>query len=60
MQTTQKDLEFHDEMPENGKTSRLHMPERNTLIFAGAIAGGAVAAGLVMFYYLRKRNASQV
>jgi hypothetical protein len=56
MQTTQKDLEIRADMPEDGKARRIQMPERNTLIVAGAITGGAVAAGLVMFYYLRKRR----
>jgi len=42
----------------NGK--RIQMPEPKTMIIAGAVAGGAVAAGLVMYYYLRKRRDQRI
>jgi hypothetical protein len=35
---------------------RIQMPESRTLIIAAAVGAGAVAAGLVMYYYLRKRR----
>jgi hypothetical protein len=57
MQTARTDSELQAEMPEDGKERRrIHMPERRTLIVAGAPAGGAAAVGLVIFYYLRKRS----
>jgi len=59
MQTIQKNEERIDDRRDNGKARRIKMPERRTLIVAGAIAGGSVAAGLVMFYYLRRRMAER-
>lgn len=56
MQTTREDFEVRAEMPEHRKATGIHMPETRTLIIAAAIAGGAVASGLVMYYYLRKRR----
>jgi hypothetical protein len=56
MQTTQDDFEVRAEMPVQRKETGIHMPETRTLIIAAAIAGGAVATGLVMYYLLRKRR----
>ena len=56
MQTTREDFEVRADMPEHRKETGIHMPETRTLIIAAAIAGGAVATGLVMYYYLRKRR----
>ncbi len=56
MQTTREDFDESAEMPEHRKTTGIHIPETRTLIIAAAIAGGAVATGLVMYYYLRKRR----
>jgi hypothetical protein len=44
------------EMRTRSKRARsIEMPEPRTLV-AAVIAGGAIAAGLVLYYYLRKRR----
>lgn len=53
MQTTQDDMEMRIG---SERAARIEMPEPRTLIAAAAIAGGTIAAGLVLYYYLRKRR----
>ncbi len=53
MQTTQDDMEMRTR---SERAERIEMTEPRTLIAAAAIAGGTIAAGLVLYYYLRKRK----
>lgn len=53
MQTTQDDMEMRTR---SERAERIEMTEPRTLIAAAAIAGGTIAAGLVLYYYLRKRR----
>lgn len=53
MQTTQDGMEMRTR---SERAARIGMPVSRTLIAAAAIAGGTIAAGLVLYYYLRKRR----
>jgi len=57
MQTVQKDRETGTNKFD-GKIRRIgiQMPDRGTLIGAGIVTGGAIAASLAFTYYLRRRN----
>ena len=55
MQTIQKDRESKPFVNRETK-SIVQFPSRSTAIKVGIIAGGAIAAGVVMTYYLRKRR----
>jgi hypothetical protein len=43
-------------IPADGKTDKTMMSASGRVIKVGMIAGGAIAAGIVIAYYLRKRN----
>lgn len=46
----------HVAIPANGKTEKTNMPAPGKVIKVGMIAGGAIAAGIVIAYYFRKRG----
>ncbi|WP_148681198.1 hypothetical protein [Candidatus Nitrososphaera gargensis] len=57
MQTARTDLELRAEMPDDiGVKGRIQMPARMCIATTAAVAGGAIAAGLILEYYLRKRR----
>ena len=43
-------------MAKDTDEKRIQMPEPRTLIVAAVVAGGAIAAGLVLYNYLCKRR----
>ena len=55
MQTIRRDMS-QAKMPGDREVRRVRLPETRTLVVAAAITGGVFAAGLVTFYYLRKRR----
>ena len=58
MQTIQKNRESKPSVNRETK-SIIQFPSRGTAIKVGIITGGAIAAGVVMTYYLRKRGKSK-
>lgn len=46
----------HVAIPANRKTEKTEMSAPSKVIKVGMIAGGAIAAGIVIAYYFRKRN----
>jgi hypothetical protein len=55
----QKDRELKP-TPVNRKTKGIvQFPSRGTVIKAGIVTGGAIAASVVMMYYLRRRGKSK-
>jgi hypothetical protein len=58
MQTIQKDRESKSLVNRETK-GIMQFSSRGTAIKVGIITGGAIAAGIVMTYYLRKRQKSR-